>query len=68
MKTGMPKCPRNCHDKDIYVERFSQMDTELSHAYLCCACGTIFYINKRVIPRSEERQLWKDKYGEKEDI
>jgi hypothetical protein len=22
----------------------------------------------KVIPRSEERQLWKDKYGEKDDI
>ena len=66
--TGMPRCPRNCYDKDEYVYPWPSKDMETSLAYLCTACGSIFFINKRVIPRSEERQMWIDKYGDKNDI
>lgn len=68
MKTGMPRCPRNCYDKDVYVQSHPQADTVSALAYLCCACGTLFFINKRVTPRSEQRELWIDKYGTKDDI
>lgn len=57
----MPKCPRNCSRE--YVERWPNGDTPQSSCYLCCACGVTFFITK-VVPRSEERQLWKDKYGD----
>jgi hypothetical protein len=59
------KCPRRCDES--FVERYPSGDTPSASAFLCCACGTVFFITK-VIPHSEERQLWKDKYGEKDDI
>ena len=38
----MLTCPRKCDPE--YLQRMPEKDTHNSQAYLCCACGKLFYL------------------------